>query len=128
MSREAGFESPPQGSDTRGINDPIKNVQVRQPATVLKYTSSSRPKEPTMGDVNGNMRAWQRCGPIPFAGWSDAAYGDLSKEGRRPSGYAIGLMSSSLPGPRRILQPASKLTRKLVTRNLGGGWAPPAGW
>ena len=45
-----------------------------------------------------------QCGAMSTAGWSDAAYGDQSPEGTRHLGYVVGLMSSTLHGPCRILQ------------------------
>ena len=49
-----------------------------------------------------------------LVGWSDAAFG------RCRLCYIIGLMSSTLTGPVRILQWASKFTRKHVKSSLGG--------
>ena len=57
---------------------------------------------------------------MSLVGWSDAAYGRLSEEGRCRLGYIIGLMSSSLSGPCHVLQWTSKFTRKLVKSSLGG--------
>ena len=57
---------------------------------------------------------------MTLVGWSDAAYGRLSEEGRCRLGYIIGLMSSSLSGPCHVLQWTSKFTRKLVKSSLGG--------
>ena len=59
-------------------------------------------------------------GALTLVGWSDAAYGKLSEDGRCRLGYIIGLMSSSLSGPCHILQWTSKFTRKLVKSSLGG--------
>ena len=53
-------------------------------------------------------------------GWSDAACGDLSQNGKCRLGYLIGSMSSSLTGPCHVLQWTSKFTRKLVKSSLGG--------
>ena len=55
-----------------------------------------------------------------LAGWSDAAYGDLSQNGKCRLGYLIGIMSSSLTGPCHVLQWTSKFTRKPVKSSLGG--------
>ena len=57
---------------------------------------------------------------MTLVGWSDAAYGRLSEEGKCRLGYMIGLMSSSLSGPCHVLQWTSKFTRKLVKSSLGG--------
>ena len=43
-------------------------------------------------------------GTMSLAGWSDAAYGDLSRTEERRLGYLIGLMSSSLAGPYHVSQ------------------------
>ena len=59
-------------------------------------------------------------GTLSLVGWSDAAYGDLSQNGRCRLGYLIGIMSSSLSGPCHVLQWTSKFTRKLVKSSLGG--------
>ena len=53
-------------------------------------------------------------------GWSDAAYGDQPTMGERCMGYVIGLMSSTLRGPRQITKWTSKLTRRLDESSLGG--------
>ena len=37
-------------------NDSKKTLQVRQPAAILKYASSSHPNDPARGDVGGRMR------------------------------------------------------------------------
>ena len=92
-----------QGSDIYRINDLIKTIKLWQPRTVLKYESSSNPLFPPTGDSLGRFRArGERLhkGTLTLAGWSDAAYGGLSEEGRCRLGYIIGLMSSSLsPAP-----------------------------
>ena len=53
-------------------------------------------------------------------GWPDAAYGDQTEEGKCRSGYVIGLMSSTLKGPRHISQRTPKFARKMVKSSLGG--------
>ena len=58
---------------------------------------------------------------MSLVGRSDAAFGDKSAGGKCVLGYVIGLMSSSLPGPRHVLRLASKLTRRLVRSSLRGG-------
>ena len=112
-----------QGCDIYRINDLIKTVKVWQPRTVLKYASSSKPMFPPSGDALGRFRArGERLhkGTLTLVGWSDAAYGKLSEDGRCRLGYIIGLMSSSLSGPCHVLQWTSKFTRKLVKSSLGG--------
>ena len=42
-----------------------------------------------------------------LVGWPDAAFGTHGQDGRCRLGYLIGLMSSTLTGPVRILQWAS---------------------
>ena len=55
-----------------------------------------------------------------LVGWSDAAFGTHTQDGRCRLGYIIALMSSTLTGPVHILQWASKFTRKRVKSSLGG--------
>ena len=55
-----------------------------------------------------------------LGGWSDAAIGTCSQDGRCRLGYIIGLMSSNLTGPAHILQWDSKFTRKHVKSSLCG--------
>ena len=69
---------------------------------------------------------WGKTSPIHegammLVGWSDAAFGTHTQDGRCRLGYIIGLMSSTLTGPVHILQWASKFTRKHVKSSLGGG-------
>ena len=61
-----------------------------------------------------------RGGALTLVGCSDAAYGDLSQNGKCPLGYLAGITSSSLTGPCHVLHWASKFTRKLVKSRLGG--------
>ena len=78
---------------------------------------------PPNGDALGRFRArGERLhkGTLTLVGWSDAAYGKLSEDGRCRLGYIIGLMSSSLSGPCHVLRWTSKFTRKLVRSSLGG--------
>ena len=75
------------------------------------------------GDKDGKTR--QRRGKIhegaeTLGGWSDAAHADQSTTGKCRLGYVIGLMSSTLRGPRHIIQWTSKFTRKLAKCSLGG--------
>ena len=59
-------------------------------------------------------------GTTSSVGWPDAAYWGPSEGGRCRLGCIVGLTSSSLPVPCRVLQWTSKFTRRLVKRSLGG--------
>ena len=111
-----------QGSDIYRINALIKNVKLDQPRAILKYTSSSFPLFPA-GERGRPRSNGERLhnGTLSLVGWSDAAYGDLSQNGKCRLGYLIGVMFSSLSGPCHILQWTSKFTRELVKSSLGGG-------
>ena len=59
------------------------------------------------GAVDGEMEArggGVHCGLISSLGWSGAAYGDQSAEGKCRVGFLGGLMSSTLTVPRDVLQ------------------------
>ena len=96
-----------------------------QQATVLKYASPSHPwralgrSDKAQEDLRkgGERVHW---GLMTFFGWSDAAYGGQSTEGKCRFGYVIGLTSSTLKGPCRILLRTSKIARKMAKRSLGG--------
>ena len=60
-------------------------------------------------------REGARDGAITLVGWPDAASCN-----RCQLRYVIGLISSSLSSPRRILQRTSKFNRKLAESSLGG--------
>ena len=88
-----------QGSDIYRINALFKAVEIDQPRAVLKYASSSSPLFPAGSDKKGRHRVnggKAHGGTLPLVGWSDAAYGKLSEDGRCRLGYIIGLTSSSL--------------------------------
>ena len=55
-----------------------------------------------------------------MVGSSDATYWHQSTEGKCRLGFAIGLMSSSLKGPRHILQRTPKYPREMVKSSFGG--------
>ena len=96
-----------QGSDIYRINALINNVKIDQPRAVLKYASSSLPLFPAGPDRKGRPRSngeRLHSGTLSLAGWSDAAYGNLSQNGQCRLGYFIGIMSSSLSGPCHVLQ------------------------
>ena len=106
-----------QGSDIYRINALNKTAKIGQPRTVLKYASSpfllflsetdSRGRRRTRGEkVHG--------GTTSLVGWSDADFGDLPQNGKCRVGYLIGLTSSPLTGPCRVLRWTSEFTRKLV--------------
>ena len=57
---------------------------------------------------------------MTLGSWSDAAYGDQSAEGNCRLRCVIGLMLSTLPGPRHILQWNSKFATKSA-RSIRGG-------
>ena len=112
-----------KGSDIYRINDLIKTVKIWQPRTVLKYASSPFPLfRPESDRLGRNCTRGEKMhgGAMSLVGWSDAAYGDLTKTGKCRLGYLIGLMSPSLNGPCHVLRRTSKFTRKLVESSLGG--------
>ena len=112
-----------QGSDIYRINALIKTAKSGQPRAVSKYASSSFPLFPAGLDSKGRPRSngeRVRSSTLSLVGWSDAAYGDRSQNGKCRLGYLIGIMSSFLSGPCHVLPWASKFTRKLVKSSLGG--------
>ena len=60
------------------------------------------------------------CGSMSLVGWSDAANGGQSTDGKCRLGRVIGLMPSSSAGPSHVLRRTSKFNRKLVDSTLGG--------
>ena len=117
-----------QGSDIYRINAPIKTVEAEQPPAALN-ASSSFPLSPAGVGARGRRRSnggRVRSGALSLVGWSGAAFGDLSRNGKCRLGYLIGIASSSPPGPCQVLQRASKFTRKLVKSSLGGRFMRPA--
>ena len=63
------------------------------------------------------------CGPMTPAGWSGAAGGDQTREGRCRPGYVIGRLPSSatcflLRGPSHLLRRPPEFNRKLVESRL----------
>ena len=93
-----------QGIDIDRIDDSIKTVEERRKATKLKRALSFHPREFAHGDADGKVRTREekaRCGTVTSAGWSDAAYGDHTSDGRCRLGCVIGRASSTLRGPRR---------------------------
>ena len=77
--------------------------------------------------ARGNIRDRTRargeqihCETITCAGLLDAAHGNQSAEGECRLGYVIGITSSTVNGPRHILQWPSKFTRNLAKGSLGG--------
>ena len=114
-----------RGSDVYRINGLVRVRKDWQRATELKYASSSKPWK-ALGWGDGVHRdLWNRGDRVlrcsrTLAGWSDAAYGDQLATGRCRLGYVVGLMSSTLKGPCRILQRASTFARNMEKSNLGG--------
>ena len=93
--------------------------------TELRFASSARPWITLGGggkakDDLCNRGERVHGGSISLVRWSDAPFGYKSTGGKFRLGYAIGLISSTVSGPRHILQRMSKLTRVLVTSSLGG--------
>ena len=77
-------------SDAYQIGDLVKTAKARRKATVLGYAPTSYPKLSARGDVDGEIRKRVEevhCGAMALAGWSDAAHGDQTSEGRRRPGY-----------------------------------------
>ena len=113
------------GSDVHGINGLVRAAKAWQKAKVLRYASSSHPWK-SLGRNDKLQGALQKRGEqvhggsMTMVGWSDAAYGDQSTEGKCRLGYVIGLASSTLKGPCHILQWTSKFTRQMVKSSLGG--------
>ena len=102
LARLAARVNSLQGGDIHRIYDLVKTVRGRQQVTVLKYTSTSRPKTPARGDVDERMRAGGKkflCNAMTLVGWSDAVYGNRLPGGKCPLGYAVGLTFSTLRGP-----------------------------
>ena len=99
-------------------------VNVCRQATVLKDASLPNPGAPARGDFDGGMLARREkinCGTMSTVRWSDVAYGDQSSEGRSRSGYAIGLMSSTLNGPCRTIPWTSEFAKEWFESSLGFG-------
>ena len=112
-----------QGSDVYRFSDPAQTAKEWQVVTILMYASASRPLKPAVGAVDGQMKTpgeRVHCGTMLLVGWSDAAYGDQSAEGKCRLGCLIGPMSSSLNGSRHVIQWLSEPTRKRVRSSLGG--------
>ena len=115
--------APLQGSAVYRLNDLARAVQSWQQAGALKFASSRHHGAQARGDIHGRVRIRGekiRCRTGALAEWPDAAYGDRLSEGRCERGRVIGLRSSPLSGPYRILQWAAKFTRKLVESSLRG--------
>ena len=109
--------------DLYRINDLIKKVKAGQSDYVLKYHAGS-PAD-TKSSSRYPNKDWGKPsmiheGAMTMVGWSDAAFGTHTQEGRCRLGYIIGLMSSTLQGPVHIIQWTSKFTRKHVKSSLGG--------
>ena len=106
-------------------------MKERQKLTALEYASSSRTRKSLGSDGKAKEGLCERgeklhCGSTSLVGWADAAYGEQSTEEKRRLGYAIGLMSSSLTGPRHVRQWISIFTGKLVNSRPAAKFMPKA--
>ena len=114
-----------QRSDFYQINELVRTVRGWQGAAILTHASSSHPNEWKEEAVDGEMEARGES-----VGWSDAAHGGQVAGGKCRLGSVIGIVSTSLTGPRHVLQGTSKFTRKLdkssleVTYILAAKWWP----
>ena len=113
--------------DIYRINDLIKKVKMGQSDHTLKYHFGLPAS--TRRSLQHPDKDWGKTAPIHegammLVGWSDAAFGTHTQDGRCRLGYIIGLMSSTLTGPVHILQWTSKFTRKHVKSSLGGRYLP----
>ena len=105
------------------MNDLVKALKEWLRATVLDSASARLSSSHARGDADGGMRASGEkvhCGTTTLAGWSDAADGEQTAEGRRRLGQMIGRVSSTHQGPRHLFQWATKIPKKMVKRSLGG--------
>ena len=87
-------------------NDLVETAKEWRQETVSAYASSPHSGGPARDDIDGRTRARSggiRCGAMSLAGWSDAANGDQSEDGKCRRGFVIGLMSSTLNGPCHII-------------------------
>ena len=123
-----------RGRDIYRINDLAKTVKEGQQGTVSIYAPPPPCGVSDRGGTDGRMRAGGAkfipgvrnagCGSgpgaMPQAGWSDAACGDRSAEGKCGLGYVIGLTPSTLYGPCHIAQLPSQFTRGLVKSGHSG--------
>ena len=105
------------------INDLIKTVKKRQQECTLKYSAGLPTPAPRF--LSCPDAGWGQTRPIHedtmlLTGWSDAALGTHERDGRCRLEHLIALMSSTLTGPVRIPQWASRFTRKRVKSSLGG--------
>ena len=109
--------------DIYRINDLIKKVKMGQSDYTLKYHFGLPAN--TKRSLQHPDEDWGKIHPIHegtmmLVGWSDAAFGTHTQDGRCRLGYIIGLMSSDLTGPVHILQRTSKFTGKHVKSSLVG--------
>ena len=106
LARGASRAESLQGSDAYRISDLVETVEVRQQAGVLKYLFSWHMDIHGRGDADGETR--QRgekihSGTMTPTGWSDAAHGEQSANGKCRPGNVIGFTSSALRGPCHII-------------------------
>ena len=109
--------------DIYRINDLIKTVKKWQSECALKYFAGLL--QPVWRALSCPDAEWGESRPIPedsmlLVGWSDAASGTHTQDGRCRLGYIIGLMSPTLAGSDHTLQWTSMFTRRHVESSLGG--------
>ena len=105
-----------QGSDVCRIKDLVKAAKEWQQAAALKYASSSHLGQENLARRDANMR--RRQGKIhgdtmTLVGWSDAAYGGQSKDGKRRLGFTCGLLPALLVVSCHLVHWSSRPTRLL---------------
>ena len=112
LQGSSNYTSRPHRVALLNFDNLIGDAKDWEKATTVKYASSSSPSDlvPRSGSVDCQAREIRvrgeraHCGTVALAGRSDAARGGQTKECRRRSGYAIGLISSSLREPCYLLQ------------------------
>ena len=85
----------------------LRGSDVYRTDDLVKTAPSSNPAVPARGAADGRMRYRgdaMHCETVTLVGWSVAPFGDHSAGGNCRLGYAMGIMSSTLRGSRRILQ------------------------
>ena len=88
------------GYDVYWINDLIRSVKRRQAEVILENSSKL--------EVN-HMRT---------VGWSDAAFGDPSENGKCRLGFMLRLLPLSLEGPCRLIHCPSRFARRTAKSSL----------
>ena len=107
-----------RGGDVYRINEPARAAGEWQKATALTYASTSHLRKRLWFDGKAEEalcrsgRNWH-CGTLSLGAWSDAACEDQYTEGKCRLGSVVGSMSSSLTGPRHVLQWTPKSAEEL---------------